>query len=565
MEVQEIQIGLSGSFTLNELKRELEKAFIDSPGYVSNIFVGQFNNFVASMTDRSFFDCEFLDIEFHIYFLEDIFPLQFEKLLSGEDVNQDLLLQSIDQAIKGLVARSSLVNTRIVLCLDSRLALSTIDYLNFQKKKRVSVFLANMNLRIETQIANSQNISFFQINDLIRKHDFGPNLDWRKEFLFRNPLSLGLSRDLAFSLSTIAKNVKASRTLKVIAVDCDNTLWGGVIGEDGVEKIQISEDFPGRCYRQFQYELLNLKNSGFLLCLLSKNNLSEVEEVFNSHDGMVLKWEDIAAFRVNWESKSLNLVSLAKELNLGVDSFVFVDDSSFEIEEMRQALPSVRSLQVPADLEKFPAIFQGIIALNPLSVTVEDVNRSKMIKAERVRTNLFENYDESDFLSQLNLELILSVIEPQDLERISQLVTKTNQFNLTTKRFSLADLSSFVTSPNKSAVVGRLQDRFGEYGLIAVVFLEDLSTDTIKVSNFIVSCRALGRGIEMPMLSNSISKFLGKNRSVYIERVPNDRNIPAMLFLEKFDLVEDVVINNWDAKVREKGQQVSHLKVGWDE
>ena len=565
MGVQEIQIGLSGSFTLNELKRELEKTLIDSSGSVSNVTIGQFNNFAASMADSAFFNCDVLDIEFHIYFLEDIFPLQFERLLSGENVDQDFLLLSIDQSIMGLVARSKSVNTRIVLCLDSRLTLSTIDFVNFQKKKRVSAFLAKMNVRIETQIANSQNISFFQINDLVRKHEFGLNLDWRKEFLFRNPLSLELSRDLAFSLSTIARNVKVSRTLKVLAVDCDNTLWGGVIGEDGLENIQLGEDFPGRCYRQFQLELLNLKNSGFLLCLLSKNNLNEVEAVFNSHDGMVLKWEDVTAFRVNWESKSLNMVSLAKELNLSVDSFVFVDDSSLEIEEMRLALPSVNSLQVPADLEEFPAIFQGMSALNPLSITVEDVDRSKMMKAERVRADLSDNFDESDFLAQLDLELILSVFEPQDLERVSQLVAKTNQFNLTTKRFSLAELSSFLTSPIKSAVVGRLRDRFGEYGLIGVVFFEDLSSDSIKVSNFLVSCRALGRGIEMPMLSNSISKFLGKNQSVYIERTPNDRNIPAMHFLEKFDLIGDAAIQNWDARVKDEGQHTSRLKLRWME
>lgn len=558
-----VQIGLSGSFTVNELKRELEGYLSSSSAVATKVVTGQFNNFPAAMGDNNFFESGFIDFEFHVYFLEDVFQNEFEKFMSGETIELDSLLLSIDHAVAALVARAGLLNSKVILCLDSKVSLSTFDSVNFIQKKRLSSFMATVNKRIEDRISNSQNIHYFQINDLVRKHEAGFNVDWRKEFLFRNPFSLELSRDLAFSISTIVKSATSPRKIKVLALDCDNTLWGGIIGEDGIGSIQVGNDFPGLAYRKFQYDLINLKNSGYILCLLSKNNLNEVKNVFESHDGMVLKWEDITAFRVNWESKPNNLISLAKELNLSVNSFVFIDDSSKELAEMRQILPAVKCLQVPFNLEEFPSIFGGFTDLNLLSRTVEDCDRSEMMKAERSRVELSSKIDEAEFLSQLNLELILSVIQPKDLERVSQLVAKTNQFNLTTKRFTSEELNTFIASPHKTAVVGRLRDRFGEYGLIGVVFLEGLTTNLINVSNFIVSCRALGRDIEMTMLSNSIARFIGENHAVYIERAPTDRNVPAIQFLEKFGLAEDVPLHGGGAITKYLNRKESHLKLRW--
>ncbi len=560
-----VQIGLSGSFTLNELKRELEASLSGSFAIASKVVMGQFNNFPAAMGDANFFESGFIDIEFHLYFLEDVFQNEFERFLSGEATDLNSLLLSIDRAVAALVARARLVNSRIILCLDSKVSLSTFSSINFIQKKRLSSFMAKVNNQIEDQISNSQNIHYFQINDLVKKRELGFNVDWRKEFLFRNPFSLELSKDLAFSLLSIVESAVTPRKVKVLALDCDNTLWGGIIGEDGVGNIQLGNDFPGRAYRKFQHELLNLKNSGYILCLLSKNNLSEVKEVFASHDGMVLKWEDITGYRVNWESKPSNLVNLARELNLGVDSFVFIDDSSKEIAEMRQILPDVKCIQVPFNLEDFPLIFDGFTDLNPLSITVEDSDRSEMMKAEKERVGLSSKFDEAEFLSQLDLELILSVIQPKDLERVSQLVAKTNQFNLTTKRFTSEELNTFVASPHKTAVVGRLRDRFGEYGLIGVIFLDGLSTNLVNVSNFIVSCRALGRDIEMTMLSNSIARCVQDNQAVYIERAPNDRNVPAMNFLEKFELAEDVPLHGGSAIAKYLNLKESHVKIRWAE
>jgi FkbH-like protein len=563
MTTETIQIGLSSSFTLNELKRELEGILLDSPESSYKIVTGQFNNFAAAMGEDSYFNSGYIGFEIHLYFLEDVFQNDFSKLLSGEKVQQEHLLKSIDQAVGSLISRANRSNSKIILCLDTKINLASIKSVNFIQKKRASAFITKMNSRIHSHIAESENILLFQINDLVRKYESGDNIDWRKEFLFRNPFSLQLSKEMALSLSTLVRNFFEPRTHKVLALDCDNTLWGGVVGEDGIENIQLGEDFPGRCYRKFQYDLLNLKNSGIILCLLSKNNLEDVKEVFETHDGMVLKWEDITSSRINWDNKARNLQSLAAELNLGIDSFIFVDDSEKEIAEMIKTLPEVKSIQLPTNLEDLPSIFEGISSLNPLYITREDVGRSKMMRAEKDRAELLTQFDELEFLSQLNLELDISVINAQDVERVSQLVAKTNQFNLTTKRFSANELNDFLVSSHKGAVVARLRDRFGDYGLIGVVFLENLESAVVNVSNFIVSCRALGRGVELPILSEAIRRFASQNQAIHIERLPNSRNIPAIDFLGEFNLQEDAPVSDWSSRLGNISRQAPKINIKW--
>jgi FkbH-like protein len=372
-----------------------------------------------------------------------------------------------------------------------------------------------------------------------------------------------MTKELVQSVVSLLKSVSIVPTAKVIAVDCDNTLWGGVIGEDGIDKIGLGEDFPGRVYRKFQFDLLNLKNCGFILCLLSKNNLSDVKNVFENHDGMVLRWEDFAAFRINWSRKSQNLAEIAQELNLGIDSFIFIDDSSVEIAEMQEILPSVQCIQVPEELEDFPAIFQNFNLLNPISVTVEDLKRSNMISVEKQRASMMAEANLEDFLNQLNLELTLSILKPHDLERVSQLVNKTNQFNFTTKRFSVSEISSFLDSSNKVAVTGRLKDRFGEYGLVGVIFLEDVNTKNLRVSNCLVSCRALGRGMELPFFIKSIDKFVRPNQIVSVEKVESNKNSPAMQFLEQFHSEWGDPVHDWKDQFALRNSSMSYLSLRW--
>jgi FkbH-like protein len=242
---------------------------------------------------------------------------------------------------------------------------------------------------------------------------------------------------------------------------------------------------------------------------------------------------------------------------------VFIDDSSVEIAAMREVLPAVHCIQVPTELENFPSIFQGIISLNPLTITVEDVERSKMINLEKQRIELLNEMVSDDFLKLLDLELTLSVMKPHDLERVSQLVNKTNQFNFTTKRFSNSEINSFIDSPNKVAVAGRLRDRFGDYGLVGVVFLENVSSNKMNISNCIISCRALGRGMELPFFIKSIDRFIQPNQTISVEKVENNRNIPAIQFLEKFHSEWGDPVVGWADQLASKKSSLDYLSLRW--
>jgi len=563
MDYHSINIGISASFTLDELEKRLLDEVAKQSLPVENVVVGQYNNFFAALSDTKFFGDSVLDLSFHFYFLEDVFQSDFERFKAGAEIDWGAFLISIETAIRALVSNSELSNTKQVLCLDSRLSLSTLDAVNFQQKTRVARFLSEMHSLVYSLISESPNIIYFHFGDLIRKNSNGDNVDWRKEFLFRNPLSIDMTKELVQSVVSLLKSVSIVPSAKVIAVDCDNTLWGGVIGEDGIDKIGLGEDFPGRVYRKFQFDLLNLKNCGFILCLLSKNNLSDVRNVFENHDGMVLRWEDFAAFRINWSRKSQNLAEIAQELNLGIDSFIFIDDSSVEIAEMQEILPSVQCIQVPEELEDFPTIFQNFNPLNPISVTVEDLKRSNMISVEKQRASMMAEANLDDFLNQLNLELTLSILKPHDLERVSQLVNKTNQFNFTTKRFSISEISSFLDSSNKVAVTGRLKDRFGEYGLVGVIFLEDVNTKNLRVSNCLVSCRALGRGMELPFFIKSIDKFVRPNQIISVEKVESSKNLPAMQFLEQFHSEWGDPVHDWKDQFALRDSSMSYLSLRW--
>jgi FkbH-like protein len=257
------------------------------------------------------------------------------------------------------------------------------------------------------------------------------------------------------------------------------------------------------------------------------------------------------------------LAEIARELNLGIDSFIFIDDSSVEVAEMQEILPSVRCIQVPEELEDFPAIFQKFDLLNPISVTVEDMKRSNMISVEKQRASMMAETNFDVFLNQLNLELTLSILKPHDLERVSQLVNKTNQFNFTTKRFSISEISSFLDSSNKVAVTGRLKDRFGDYGLVGVIFLEDVASKNLRVSNFLVSCRALGRGMELPFFIKSIDKFVRPNQIISVEKVESNKNSPAMQFLERFHSEWGDPVHDWKDQLALRDSSMSYLSLRW--
>jgi FkbH-like protein len=331
------------------------------------------------------------------------------------------------------------------------------------------------------------------------------------------------------ALGTIlARKVHAllSPPRKVIVLDCDNTLWKGIVGEEGIDEIKI----PSSC-RTLQQFMADLASKGFLLCLCSKNDEPDVLAVFDRHPKMILKRDDLVAWRVNWQPKSENLRSLAQELNLGLDSFIFIDDNPVECAEVQAACPEVVTLRVPSD-EQVEEFLSHVWAFDRLFTTSEDRQRTALYKKEADRARLQNGAPTiGDFLKGLNLRITISTPAPEQLDRVAQLTQRTNQFNFTTVRRNQGEIHRLADSGLECWGV-EVRDRFGEYGLVGVMVM-CARGEALEIDTCLLSCRVLGRGVEHKML-NELGEIARRRQLpvVAVTLFPTPKNQPARDFLE---------------------------------
>lgn len=329
----------------------------------------------------------------------------------------------------------------------------------------------------------------------------------------------------------VARKIHAMRTqpFKVVVLDCDQTLWRGVCGEDGPQNVVI--DAPRRALQEF---MLRKRDEGMLLCLCSKNEEQDIWETFQAHPEMPLRREHLVAWRINWEPKSTNLRSLAKELNVGLDSFIFVDDSPAECAEVQANAPEVLVLQLPREPERIPEFLEHVWAFDHLSATEEDRKRSLMYGQRLERRRLQQEVSTlAEFLEKLQLRVEIGPMRPEHLSRVAQLTQRTNQMNFTTRRRSEAEIRQLLDEGRAECWVVHLTDRFGSYGLVGVM-LVGAEEDALVVDTFLLSCRALGRGVEHRMLAHLGQ--LAQARGLRELRVPvlaTPKNTPARQFMEQ--------------------------------
>lgn len=289
---------------------------------------------------------------------------------------------------------------------------------------------------------------------------------------------------------------RKGRFHKCAIVDLDNTLWGGVIGDDGLEGIQIGELGQGHAFTEFQTWLKELKNRGVMLAVCSKNDEANAKEPFLRHPEMVLKLDDFSAFVANWEDKASNIRRIQKELNIGLDSMVFFDDNPFERNLVRTMLPEVEVPELPEDPAEYTAFARMQNLFDTNSYSDEDRVRTERYLAEKSRTELsagIDNYD--DYLKALGMKAVCAPFDAFHIPRIAQLTQRSNQFNLRTARYSEQEIEEIAANPRYITRYYTLRDRFGEHGLIAVVILEKRENE-LFVNEWLMSCRVLKRGME---------------------------------------------------------------------
>ena len=355
--------------------------------------------------------------------------------------------------------------------------------------------------------------------------------DERLEFLARAPLSVDAMSALARYTARRLRSCFVPAA-KCLVLDLDNTLWGGVLGEAGIDGIQLGPDYPGNVFLDFQRRVLALRSAGILLAVASKNNAADVEQVLDQHPACLVKRPHFAAFEVHWEDKATSLRRIATTLNIGIDSLVFFDDNPAERAWVRDQLPQVTVLEVPAAPLGYARVLEECGCFDQPALTREDRQRAVLYAQDAQRAVLQSQAGSlTDFLAGLDMTLTLGEVDEAALPRVEQLLAKTNQYNLTTRRHGAAELRAMLDQ-GAIALWARLKDRFGDNGLIAVAIAVPGHDAEWRLDTFLMSCRVIGRGVETALLAaiERLARARG-GTTMLAEYLPTAKNQPAATLL----------------------------------
>jgi FkbH-like protein len=342
-------------------------------------------------------------------------------------------------------------------------------------------------------------------------------------------------------------------TRKCVVLDLDNTLWGGIVGEDGLHGIRLGHTSPGSEYVEFQQFLAALSQRGILLAVNSKNNEDDAVEVIRNHEAMVLRETAFSAMMINWRPKPENMAAIADELGIGIDSFVFVDDNPDERQLMRHALPEVLTVELPRDPALYRATLEALPQLQVLEVTNEDRTRVGQYRAKREREQMRTTAASlEEYLHSLGVRVAIAPVTAADLPRVAQLFQRTNQFNVTTRRHDATVLGQRMADPAWRLYTLRAGDRFSDHGLVAVAIAR-VSPEVWTVESFLMSCRVIGYGIETSLLAliGEEARAHGATR-LDGEFVATKKNAPARDLYERHGFVAREIDNGlerWERKL----------------
>ena len=432
---------------------------------------------------------------------------------------------------------------------------SSIDISNvtchFGAEVRLEAYFENYLMeRVQELHSSGSNVYILPVKEVVanlgRKAFYSPKM-W---YVGSMPYSMKGMAAIAELITRYTSVVKGAKK-KCIAVDLDNTLWGGVIGEDGVNGIQLANNKEGARYKDAQRILKKMKEQGVMVAILSKNNVEDVEPVFK-HPDMVLQHEDLVAEVINWEPKTVNIRQLAKNLNIGLDSFVFLDDNPAERERMKAECPEVAVIDFPKDTAQLPNVVAKAYEdyFLTLEVTGEDLKKTAMYRAEAMRkTELSSAVSMEDFLKKLEMTMDIHFMKPEEEKRVTQLTNKTNQFNVTTKRYSEEEIHGLATAENSDIITVHMADKYGDQGLVSVLILK-YEKETAEIDTYLMSCRVMGRKVEDEMMARI--KGLLKQKGITTVKaayIKTAKNAPVL------DLFEKLGFENVTGDIKEVGDR----------
>jgi len=532
---KKLRVAILGSFTLNGFEETI-RVKCHQKKIECRTYVGDYNQYNQDILKK---DSKFYEFNPELTFLildvrhvlGELFFLPYSISASEREELVKTKVKEITNLIKTIIKNS---NSRVILT-DLQIPTYSPYGINEQNEDfGVKQIVREINMKIKHENKNESLLSILDFNEFIQKYG-EKNVFSYKQFF---------SGDMKISIEYIPKfvdelmrfvNAVMGITKKCIVLDLDNTLWGGVVGEDGFNNIKLGDDPIGRSFVEFQKRLLALNQRGIILAVNSKNNFDDAMKVIKEHPNMILREDNFGCMKINWNDKVTNLHEISRELNIGLDSFVFFDDDPINREFVKNQLDQVFVVDLPSDSAKFARALTEMNMFESLKITEEDTKRKDMYLGQRKRVE-FENKigDFNKFLKQMNIQVLIKKADSFSIPRISQLTLKTNQFNLTTKRYQQDQISSFSDDKNKIVESAQVSDKFGDNGITGVYIVEKKDTEWI-IDTFLLSCRIIGRGVEDIMLSQLIERARKENvKKIKGKFIPTAKNKPAENFYKEF-------------------------------
>ena len=466
------------------------------------------------------------DLNVCILFAADLFDENLKPFILNKEVKEicDPVLNLIKKK-----AKSS--KEPLIICLSSKSVYNLISSA-FRKpsSEKIYEYISN---NINLLQREFRNIYFLNIDYYFNQIGYPQIYDKRNWYLANCRITLS-------GLEIIVKNLRKlinriySPSKKLLILDCDNTLWGGVIGEDGIKSILLGQDGEGRAFLDFQKTINFLSKQGILLAICSKNNEKDVMEVFENHISMQIKKKDIINFKINWEEKSKNIKKISEELDLGLQSFVFWDDNPFERDKVKKNLPEVLTIDPHKDISYWPDQLKEIIELSKFDITKEDKKklyqykiRSKFVKDKK------KSSDESKYLKSIKLKAKRLNIDKSNIARAVQMTQKTNQFNLRTIRYTQNQIENLCKNKKNIIFLISLKDIYGDHGITGLFIAKNINKNSIFVDTILLSCRVLGRNLETWILREMVHILKKKKiEEVYTQYIETNKNSICKLYYE---------------------------------
>jgi FkbH-like protein len=521
-----VRIAILGSFTLDPIVPIL-KAHALLSRVRAQIYVAQFNTWQQEvLTEHSGLRAFDPDVIFLAVRPEDLAPdLVYGFLGLNEIEIKAQVGQAIDALETFLVALRRWSKAKVVVHSLPAPAYPALGILDHELSTGQSAAFLELNKAWFHLAKRTPGVSVMDCDRLVREIGWNRWYDPRYWAVAKLPLTSAALERIA---EEYAKYLKAFFGLarKVLVLDLDNTLWGGIVGEDGLHRLQLGSEYPGSAFLELQRVILSLHDRGVVLAINSKNNPDDAQEVIERHPAMILRPKHFAATRINWNDKAQNLQELAQELNLNLDSFVFVDDSAVECERIRQLLPQILTIHMAGEPALRPNRMRQLAGLfDTLEYSSEDRARNAMYRADGARKGLrSQTASLEDFYISLKMELIIERLSNLSLARAAQMTLRTNQFNLTTRRRSETELQMLLRSDENEVFTVRLRDRFGDEGIIALVITQ-ADEGALLIDTFLMSCRVIGREVETALLTFVLKRAQAlRCRQVIGEYRPTKKN-----------------------------------------